>query len=58
MLRFVLGLVIGLATGVSHTVYAGSDGWMWGWEVKVGKQVICRDPYVWHGVREIECERR
>lgn len=57
MIKLVIGMVVGLAIGVSHTVYAATDGWMYGWEVKIGKRVICRDPYIWNGVREIECDR-
>jgi hypothetical protein len=57
MIKLVIGFMMGFAVGVSHTVYAATDGWMYGWEVKVGKRVICRDPYIWNGVREIECDR-
>lgn len=58
MMMFIAGALVTFAfwyaVGPSQ---AASDGWMYGWEVKIGHRVICRDPYIWHGVREIECER-
>jgi hypothetical protein len=60
MLMFIAGALVTFTFwyGVSKSeAGAGRNGWLYGWEVKIGKRIICTDPYIWNEVREIECER-
>jgi uncharacterized membrane protein len=58
MTMFVLGALLAFMYCYGATSSeAASNGWLYGWEVKIGKRVICRDPYLWNEVKEIECER-
>lgn len=61
MRRFLLGLACGLALGIAVPAAAqhvvGDNGYLMGWDVVSSRGgTICRDPYVWVGTREIECE--
>jgi hypothetical protein len=60
MKRFVLGLVTGLALGVSLSAAAaklvGDNGFLIGWEVTVDGEVVCDSPYIWVSLLEIECD--
>jgi len=55
-MRCIIGGIVGFVLGVMATAHA--DGWMYGWQVKIGNHVICGNPYIWQSVNEIECERR
>ena len=60
MRNFVLGLFVGIGIAAAAGVYAaavvGGNGWLVGWDVIINNSVVCSDPYVRTGVREIECE--
>ncbi len=60
MKQFLMGLALGLLVGISSTVFAakllGDDGFLTGWEVTVGDETICSDPYIWTSTHEIECD--
>lgn len=58
--RFLLGVFVGLAIGVTATasaaVIAGDSGYVLGWSVMKDGSEICSDPFVWTVTREIECD--
>lgn len=59
MRRFLLGLVLGALLGASGTAIAaacGGTGYLHGWTVTLDGEEICDDPYVWAGLRLIECD--
>ena len=60
MKRFILGMVAGLLIGASGAAVAaevvGWSGYLIGWDVMVGSKTICSDPFVWPGIRTIECD--
>lgn len=58
MILFMAGalLVLGFNYAVPQSE-AAQDGWLTGWEVKIGNRIICRDPWVWNRIKEIECDR-
>ena len=57
MKRFVFGLLLGLLLGSVATVTAQlSEGYLNNWDVVRRGQILCKDPYVWPSLREIECE--
>ena len=60
MKRFLAGLVLGLLIGISSTVFAakllGDDGYLTGWDVVMGGETLCTDPYIWTSTNEIECD--
>jgi hypothetical protein len=60
MVRFVAGLIIGLALGLSATTYAATCigyGDLTGWTVTVNGEEACSDPSVDTSSKEIECEQ-
>ncbi len=57
MKRFMVGFLLGLFFGSVATVAAHlSSGYLNNWDVVRDGDVICRDPYIWQELREIECE--
>jgi hypothetical protein len=59
MARFIAGLVIGAilggAGGALATEITGSNGFLNGWFVTRGKEVVCENPFVFTTKREIDC---
>lgn len=60
MLRYIVGFICGVAFAAALPALAaaavGDDGYMFGWEVKASNGVVCKDPWVWVRLREIECK--
>lgn len=60
MRTLLVGVVIGVFFGATGTALAarvvGDQGFLLGWDVKVGSEVVCRDPYVWPTLQEIDCD--
>lgn len=59
MAKFVLGLVLGLAVGLTATAAAanivGTDSFLSGWDVIRKEEVVCKDPWVNTAQRRLEC---
>ena len=58
MLRFVAGVIVGLAIGVAASGWAATCigyGDLNGWTVTVDGEEACSDPSVNTGSKEIEC---
>ena len=51
----VIGFVFGLAASSFAAQLLGDTGYLMGWEVRVGGERVCSDPFVWPGLKEIEC---
>jgi hypothetical protein len=62
MRRFFAGLAVGLILGqigmAMAAVMIGDDGYLSGWNITVGGETVCSDPYIWHGTHEIECDEQ
>jgi len=60
MRNFMFGLAIGLLMGAAGTAVAaqivGQDGFLMGWEITKGGEVICDSPWVWTSLHEIDCD--
>lgn len=60
MKKFSIGFVVGLALGTvvpaAAATLVGGSGYLSGWTVTKNGNEICYMPYVWQGVREIECD--
>ena len=54
-LGFALGLLIGTAMPAAAALLVGSNGYLNGWTVTNNGREVCYAPYVWVGLREIEC---
>lgn len=60
MKKFIAGVFCGLCLGVTLTAFAaqlvGNDGFLLGWDVSIGGETVCSDPYIWTSAKEIECD--
>lgn len=60
MTKFLAGIFCGIIIGTTGLVQGqaiiGGAGYLIGWSVTYRGQIICDDPWIWNGVREIECE--
>jgi len=60
MNRFCAGLIIGLLIGIAGSASAGlfanSNGYALDWTVTKDGEEICWGPYIWAGLKEIECD--
>ena len=57
--NFLLGYLLGVTTAAACTVLAAQvvgSGYLYGWDVQFRGETICSSPYVWTGIREIECD--
>ena len=58
MRNLLLGLIIGFVIAVATASYAASvlgSGYLMGWYVTHDGEAVCVDPYVWIGIKEIDC---
>lgn len=53
---FIVGLVLGGAVPAAAAALVGSSGYLSGWTVTKNGHEICYMPYVWAGMKEIECD--
>ncbi len=53
---FIVGLMLGGVVPAAAAVLVGSSGYLSGWTVTKNGDEICYMPYVWAGVKEIECD--
>lgn len=53
-----MGLLLGATTGAIAATVVGDTGYLSGWEVKVGEDTVCSDPYVWTATHEIQCDEQ
>lgn len=60
MKKLVIGFMLGLAAGAAVPSVAatlvGSTGYLAGWTVTKDGEEVCYMPYIWTGIREIECD--
>jgi hypothetical protein len=60
MKRFLAGLAIGLFIGASGVAVAatitGPNGFLNGWTVTRGKEVVCQSPFVHANMQQIDCD--
>ena len=60
MKKYLIGFICGMVFGVTGSVFAakivGGNGYLMGWDVSVGGEQVCRDPFIWPTLREIECD--
>jgi hypothetical protein len=57
-MRFVVGVVVGVLLAGSAAMATPriiGDGYLFGWTVTVEGEEVCDTPFVWSGIREIEC---
>ena len=51
-----VGVAIALAVPAVAQRVVGGNGYLLGWNVVLNGRILCSDPYVWAGTREIECD--
>ena len=58
--KYLIGFICGMVVGVSGSVFAakivGGNGYLMGWDVTVGGEEVCSDPFIWASLREIDCD--
>ena len=53
---FICGALAAAALGAAAAQLVGDTGYLMGWDVTIGGETVCSDPYVWTLTREIECD--
>lgn len=53
---FFVGLMLGGVAPAAAAVLVGGSGYLSGWTVTKDGDEICYMPYVWAGMKEIECD--
>jgi hypothetical protein len=60
MKRFLIGLALGLLIGGAGGSYGatvtGPNGFLNGWTVMRGKEVLCQSPFVHAHLQQIDCD--
>ncbi len=60
MRRFLAGVVLGLVVGSAAASFAatvtGPNGFLNGWTVTRGTQVLCQSPFVHANKQQIDCD--
>lgn len=59
MTRFAAGLIVGLSLGSAGMALAaaitGNNGFLNGWSVRKGRDIVCQSPFVFVNKQEIDC---
>lgn len=53
---FLVGLMFGAVVPASASALIEGSGYLSGWTVTKNGREICYMPYVWRGIKEIECD--
>lgn len=56
IIGFCAGLALGTVVPATAATLVGGSGYLSGWTVTKDGDEICYMPYVWQGIREIECD--
>jgi hypothetical protein len=60
MKRFFAGVLLGLVVGSAGATFAatvtGPNGFLNGWTVTRGKEVVCQSPFVHAHLQRIDCD--
>lgn len=53
---FLAGISLGAVVPAAASAFVGGSGYLSGWTVTKNGTEICYMPYVWSGMKEIECD--